>query len=350
MQYWNEIVKNLTPYIPGEQPRDVQNLIKLNTNENPYPASPKVIQAINNIDTNCLRLYPDALWHSLRNTIASRYDFPDAAVFCGNGSDEVLSVIFKTFFNPKDVIVIPYPNYSLYETLAQLHNVDVEYSESHSDFTVDFENILSRPSKAVFLSNPNAPTGIYIPKPEIKAFLDQYKGLVIMDEAYMEFADDYCFLYDVMNYDNILITRTFSKGYSLASLRIGYAVGNPDLIKGMMQVKDSYNLNLISQVAAEAAFKDTEYYEEVFRKIRKTRRETIQTLTDMGYTVYPSQSNYVFCKPPEQLKAEQVYQYLKGKGIFVRYFAKRRVEDYLRISIGTDKEMQTLFKALNELT
>ena len=347
-KYWNNNIKNMMPYVPGFQPELKDNLIKLNTNENPYPPSPKVIEAIKVLTGDLLRFYPKSDWEDLRKAISEVYSCNLKQVFCGNGSDEVLSLIFRCFTNSGDSVLFTYPTYSLYATLAEISGIDYSYVETKDDFSIDFDVIKNMDYKLAFIANPNAPTGRIEPLSFIKDFAASFKGLVIIDEAYIDFSDSpdgFTSLNLINDYSNIIVLRTFSKSYSLCGIRAGYAFANEDLISAMMIAKDSYNLDLLAQAGAKAAVLDQAWMKNNAQKIINTRKETQQKLISMGFEVIPSQANFLFATHPD-LDTLSVYNELIKNNIYVRYFNKPRIANYLRISIGTDNQMGILLGKL----
>ncbi len=352
MKYWNTNLKNLSPYIPGEQPKSTDQIIKLNTNENPYPPSPSVIDYLANINPDNLVLYPDPAWTKLRSVIAERYGIPDEQIFCGNGSDEILSLIFRSFLSPEDEILIPYPNYTLYETLAQGYGIKYHYIQSDDDLIISMDSLSEKDSKAVFFSNPNAPTGHYYDLDTISAFCKEYKGLFILDEAYIDFSEKgsgitKSGLQLLDQLDNLIVLRTFSKSFSLAGIRAGYAFASPSLIEGMMRMKDSYNLSLLTQEIAYKAFQDYSYMEANAQKIMSNREYLKGKLQTLGFQSTDSKSNFLFVTHPDY-SAKILFQQLKDLGILVRYFDQPRLTDYLRVTIGHKDQLDTLISTLKD--
>ena len=333
-----ESVQRLEAYTPGEQPK-AKNVVKLNTNENPYPPSPKCAAVLKNFDLDRLRRYPDPVFTELRAELAKLNGAKPENIFVGNGSDEVLSVAAKTFVEDDEAIGSLDPSYSLYKTLADIRNVPwvgVEVSGIRK-----FDD----PKVALFLwTNPNAPTGVFAPKKQIAEFAKKFKGVVIVDEAYADFAKENCMDMAVKRGNaNLMVMRTFSKSYSLAGLRVGYCVGPVELIDAMYKVKDSYNIDALAQAVALAAVKDQRWMLKNTAKVVKTRAWFAAELEKRGWDVLPSEANFVFAKPPAGNAAE-IFAELKKRNVFVRYFSAPKTADRLRITIGTDAQMKTLLK------
>ena len=333
-----ESVRRLEAYTPGEQPK-AKNVVKLNTNENPYPPSPKCAAVLKNFDLDRLRRYPDPVFTELRAELAKLNGCKPENIFVGNGSDEVLSVAAKTFVEDDEAIGSLDPSYSLYKTLADIRNVPwvgVEVSGIRK-----FDD----PKVALFLwTNPNAPTGVFAPKKQIAAFAKKFKGVVIVDEAYADFAKENCMDMAVKRGNaKLMVMRTFSKSYSLAGLRVGYCVGPVELIDAMYKVKDSYNIDALAQAVALAAVKDQRWMLKNTAKVVKTRAWFAAELEKRGWDVLPSEANFVFAKPPAGNAAE-IFTALKKRNVFVRYFSAPKTAERIRITIGTDAQMKTLLK------
>ena len=336
-------VRRLEAYTPGEQPK-AKNVVKLNTNENPYPPSPKCAAVLKGFDLDRLRRYPDPEFAALRQELAKLNRTRPENVFVGNGSDEILALAAKAFVENDEQIGSLDPSYSLYKTLAAIR--DVKWVGQ------DLASHVSRlPSKAsLFLwTNPNAPTGTLAEPKSIAAFARRFRGVVIVDEAYADFSRANCMgLATAAKNRNIIVMRTFSKSYSLAGLRVGYCVGPKDLIAALYKVKDSYNVDAIAQAVALAAVKDQRWMRANVAKVVKTRRWFTAELERRGWDVLPSESNFVFARPPRR-NAASLFAALRARNIFVRYFRGPKTGDRLRVTIGTDVQMKKLLKALDEL-
>lgn len=348
-KYWSDIAKKIKPYVPGEQPREGQ-FIKLNTNENPYPPSPRVIEAIDNYDKKRLRLYPDAECYVLRETIARYYSLEKDQVFIGNGSDEVLAFAFMAFFTPGKTILFPDISYSFYPVYSQLFSLDYRMVELDEDFNVPVQKFLT-PNHGIVISNPNAPTTKYLDNDSIIKILEYNKdSVVIMDEAYIDYGGDS--MVELVNkYPNLLIIQTMSKSRALAGLRVGWALGSSELIEGINRIKNSFNsytIDSIAQAAATAAIMDEEYFGRIRAKVINTRERISGILSEMGFKVAQSRANFLFINHPE-IDAETIFKELRTRGILVRYFKKPRIDNYLRVSIGTDDEMDQLIRSLGDI-
>ncbi len=334
-------IKKLVGYVPGEQPKS-REVVKLNTNENPYPPSPKCAAVLSSFNLDNLRRYPDPNCSALAKAIAEANGTTPDRVFIGNGSDEILALAARVFVENDESIGSLDPSYSLYKTLAAIR--DVKW------VGVPSPSLSLPPSCSLFLwTNPNAPTGEFAEPKAIATFAKRFRGVVIVDEAYADFACGNCMsLAAASRNRNVIVMRTFSKSYSLAGLRVGYCVGPKDLIAALYKAKDSYNVDAVAQAVALVAFRDCAYHGKTVAKVVKTRKAFSQSLVKRGWDVIPSESNFVFAKPPAKAKAKDVFAYLKGRNIFVRYFPGRLTGDRLRITIGTDGQMETLLAALDD--
>lgn len=348
-RYWSETVKSLEPYVPGEQPQD-KKYIKLNTNENPYPPSPHVIEAIKQAANEKLKLYPEPTCKELRAVIAQYYNLKPEQVFAGNGSDEILAFSFLAFFNPGQPIFFPDITYSFYKVYAELFHIDYQLVPLDSEFTVPIKLLLAD-NGGILLPNPNAPTGKYLPLDSIKNILEHNKDkVVIIDEAYIDFGGESAVQF-IPEYPNLLVIQTFSKSRSLAGLRVGFALGHEDLIEGLDRIKNSinsYTLDRLALIGAQEAIKDRSYFEQTRSKIIKTREQVSKRLAEMGFKVIDSKANFLFISYP-LFSAAHLFQLLKERGILVRYFNKPRIDSFLRVTIGTDEEMEAFLKVIKEI-
>ncbi len=346
MSYFRTNIEKMSGYMPGEQPKD-GIYIKLNTNENPYPPSSQVLNAIKGAANENLRLYPDPIATAARIKIAEILGTKPERIMAGNGSDDLLSIIIRSFAGQGDKVVFPYPSYMLYKTLAELQDgiaCAIDFTETYSlpqDFIV-------QGAKVTFIANPNSPSGTMISSQEISRIASEMDGVLVVDEAYADFADDNC-LSLVEQHNNILILRTLSKSYSLAGIRLGFCIAQESLIQGMMKVKDSYNVDRLSIDAVVAALDDQKSMKANVERIKETRRYLTGYLRDMGFFVYPSQTNFILAQCMKEVSAHTLYQTLKSRKILVRYFNLRRLDDCLRITIGTREEIDILLKNLKEL-
>lgn len=347
---WSRRCQGLTPYVAGEQPQG-RTFIKLNTNENPYPPSPRVIEAIVREAGAGLRLYPDPACSSLRAAIGERFGLRSDQVFVGNGSDEVLALAFRAFFDEDRPIRVPALSYSFYPVFCDLYDLRYETVPLAPDFSIPPAPFLEA-SGGVVLANPNAPTGRDMEFADLTAIIAADPDrVVIVDEAYVDFgARSTVELID--QYPNLLVVRTFSKSGALAGLRVGYALGSAHLIEGLCRVRDSFNsypVDRLAQAGAEAAIREREYYREITDKIIATRTWTVRRLEELGAEVCPSRANFLFVRFPG-VSGKTLLDALREKGILVRWWNRPEIQDYLRISVGTDRDMEDLCQALEEIT
>ncbi len=350
-RFWSKNITNLTPYTPGEQPQ-VTNLIKLNTNENPYGPSPKVIEAIANATTAELRKYPDPNASVLKHSIANFYGLQRNQVFVGNSSDEVLGHTFQALLKHDDPLLFPDITYSFYPVYCNLFGINYHTVALRNDFRIDI-NDFSQPNGGIVFANPNAPTGIVLELDKVETLLrNNAESVVVVDEAYVDFAQPQPSAITLIDqYPNLLVVQTLSKARSLAGLRVGLACGNADLIEALERVKNSFHPYALSRLAiagASAAFADTAYFTETCQKIIATRQRITPALQKLGFDVLPSSANFIFAKHGHKPAAE-IFQTLRERGILTRYFNKPRINEYVRISIGTDAEMDALIIALCEI-
>lgn len=347
-----ERMKNLNPYTPGEQPQDGQ-YIKLNTNENPYPPTPKIKDFLADFEINKLRLYPEPTSKELREAIAIAEGLSPENVFIGNGSDEVLSFVFYAFFDgSKGHLLFPEHTYSFYPVYSDFYNIPYKRIRLEKDFSINIDGFLKKKSTGIIIPNPNAPTGIFLGIPLIRNLLESYSSnsLVAIDEAYIGFGGESAALL-TKEFDNLLIIRTLSKSSSLAGLRLGYALGSKQLINALSAVKDSFNsypVDRIAQKCGELSIKDSCYSERVLQRIISTRDNFSQKIASLGWEVLPSKANFIFTRKPG-LDGKTIYERLKKRMILVRHFNKAGISDYVRITIGTDAEMEYLLKTMATL-
>ncbi|WP_343781410.1 histidinol-phosphate transaminase [Alkalibacillus silvisoli] len=348
-KFWSRTAIEANPYVPGEQPYEV-DIVKLNTNENPYPPSPKALEAMKQMVNSDLRKYPTPTVNSLKNVIADRESVNYEQVFVGNGSDEVLAFAFQTFFEPNEAIKFPDITYSFYPVYAKLYKIPYQEVPLQEDFTIDVEG-MKRSTGGVIFPNPNAPTGIALPIESIEEILQgNSNNVVIIDEAYVEFgAESAVQLVDY--YPNLLITKTLSKSHALAGIRVGYAIGHVKLIEGIERVKNSFNsytMDRISIKGAEAALRDEAYYANVLDQVVKTRSWVKESLKELGFLVLNSNANFVFVQPVG-IEASVLYRMMKKEGIYLRYFNKPNLDSYIRITIGTNEEMEELVRKVERV-
>ncbi|WP_189519989.1 histidinol-phosphate transaminase, partial [Kushneria pakistanensis] len=349
-KFWSPGVAALTPYVPGEQPR--QRMIKLNTNENPYPPARGVEHVLRHFSCEQLRRYPDPESLALRDMLARTYNVNREQVFVGNGSDEVLAFAFRAFFQREgEALSIPAHTYSFYPVYCQLYGIELEKIALNDRWEVALEQFPEKGHAGIAFANPNAPTGHAHSRQAIRSLLErQRERVVLVDEAYFGFGSESAVPL-VEEYPNLLVTGTFSKSRSLAGMRIGFAIGSRALIEGLERIKDSFNSYPIDPLASAvgiAALEDTQHYNECCRAVMATRERTAQALKDLDIEVLPSQANFLFARP-RQHAADAVAAHLRSCGILVRHFATSGLAEWLRISIGTDREMMALVDALQAM-
>ncbi|MER2538294.1 MAG: histidinol-phosphate transaminase [Azonexus sp.] len=350
-RFWSQVVQDLTPYIPGEQPK-IANLIKLNTNENPFPPSPKVLAAIQaelGDDAARLRLYPDPNADLLKGAIAKNYAVTTQQIFVGNGSDEVLAHVFMALLKHDQPILFPDITYSFYPVYCGLYGVDYETVPLAEDFSINPGDYCGRPNGSIIFPNPNAPTGCLLALAAIEEILKANPdSVVVVDEAYVDFGGESAIRL-VNRYDNLLVVHTLSKSRSLAGMRVGFAVGHPALIEALERVKNSFNsypLDRLAIVAAVAAIEDEAYFEQCCNAVIATREKLAAELRSLGFEVLPSAANFIFARHPQRDAAEMA-KALREKSIIVRHFKLPRIDQFLRITVGTDAECQALTQTLH---
>ncbi|MBU3725810.1 MAG: histidinol-phosphate transaminase [Burkholderiaceae bacterium] len=356
-EFWSKVVRGLSPYTPGEQPK-IDGLIKLNTNENPYPPSAKAYSAIQAISADSLRLYPDPESTDLCRAIGTACGVPADHVFVGNGSDEVLAFVFQGLLASRPTVmgqhdgplVFPDITYSFYPTYCGLYGVDYQLVPLESDFSLDL-NRIPESARAVIFPNPNAPTGRGLARDAIEAFATARPNrLVVVDEAYVDFGAESCVPL-TLHHKNILVTQSFSKSRALAGLRVGFAIGHPELLDALNRIKNSFNSYPIDRLAAAgaaASILDTEWFEANRGKVMKSRATLVAGLEALGFEVVPSQANFVFTRHPK-VEGAMLAQQLRERKILVRHFAKPRIDQYLRITVGTDAQVAALIEALGDI-
>lgn len=348
MKLWEDKIRHVLPYVPGEQPKQ-SNVIKLNTNENPYPPAPGVREKMAGLDADRLMLYPDPASSRLVESIADFYGVESNQVFAGVGSDDVISMAFLTFFNSDKPILFPDITYSFYSVWADVYRIPYTQIPLGKDFRINPDDY-KIPCGGVIFPNPNAPTSLYMPLAGVEEIIKANRDvIVIVDEAYIDFGGESA-LKLIDKYDNLLIVQTFSKSRSMAGLRIGYAIGNKELIKALNDVKysvNSYTMNYPSIVLGSEAIKDREYFGKTVCRIKATRESFCERLAGLGFKFPESSANFVFASHPEH-SAKKLFEELKKNNIFVRYFDKPGIDNYLRITIGTDEQMDILYSFLKE--
>ncbi len=346
MRKWEKLIRKVEPYVPGEQPKS-ENVVKLNTNENPYPPSPKVMECLKQIDQ--LRKYPDPAASELVRAIADYKGLKESQVFVGVGSDDVLAMAFMTFFNGEDPILFPDITYSFYDVWADLFRIPYERLALDEDFLIRKEDY-RRPNGGIIFPNPNAPTGVAMALYDVEDILaHNQETIVIVDEAYVDFGGVTAQpLLD--KYDNLLVVQTFSKSRSMAGMRIGYAMGSERLIRAINDVKysfNSYTMNQPSILLGKASIEDEAYFQETRAKIMETREWFKKEMKDLGFSFPDSSANFIFARH-ESVPAREIFEAARKENVYVRYFPKARIDNYLRITIGTREEMQKLLDFLRE--
>ncbi|ASQ49063.1 histidinol-phosphate transaminase [Leptotrichia sp. oral taxon 498] len=354
-KFWNDKIKEIEPYVPGEQPKD-KKYIKLNTNENPYSPSKKVIEKIKSMNLKDLKLYPDPDVSELRKVIAEYFSqkiderITKEQIFVGNGSDEVLALIFMTFFNKGDKVYYPDITYSFYPVYADLFDLKEVKIPLNKNFEIEIDKYFGLDGH-IIITNPNAPTSIALKLNEIEKIVkNNPTQLVVIDEAYVDFGAESSVKL-VNKYDNVLVVQTFSKSRSFAGMRLGYAIGSENIIEGLNRLKFSFNSYTIDRISIEAgieSFKDDEYFVKTNAKIIETREKTVKKLKELGFKVLNSSANFIFISH-NKVFAGDLYKNLKDNGVLVRYFAKDRIDNYLRVTIGTDEDMEIFIEKLNKL-
>jgi len=351
-RFWSPVVQTLTPYVPGEQPQ-MERLVKLNTNESPYGPSPMALAAINQQNTDDLRLYPDPEGAALKKAIADLHGLDPKQVFLGNGSDEVLAHVFLGLLKQTKTIQFPDITYSFYPVYCKLFGIDYQTVPLGPDFGVKTEDFKT-PNGGIIFPNPNAPTGRAIPRSDIEALLRRNTdSVVVIDEAYVDYGTESCIplLRGSTCPENLLVVHTLSKSRALAGLRVGFAVGHPDLIEGLERVKNSFNsypLGRLAQAGAIAAIQDQAHLESTSKKVIQTRERLVTELSVLGFDTLPSTANFIFTRHPKHAGVK-LYQALRDRGIIVRHFKSPRIEEFLRITIGTDDQTNELIAALKEI-
>ncbi|HHP0287505.1 histidinol-phosphate transaminase [Acinetobacter baumannii] len=351
MRFWSPEVRELEPYVPGEQPK-IQNLLKLNTNENPYPPSPKVVEAVQAVlheQADVLRLYPDPDATALKQAIAKQQNINVSQVFVGNGSDEVLAHIFKAFFLQDEPILYPDITYSFYPVYSQFFGTKTKEIPLNENFEIDVRDY-TLPNGGVIITNPNAPTSIALSLAEIEQVLQANPDrVVVIDEAYVDFGAESAVSL-INRYENLVVCQTTSKSRSLAGLRVGFAIAQSHLIAALEAVKNSFNsypIDRFAIAAAVASFEDQAYFEEQCQKVITSREKLVRDLTELGFNVLPSKANFIFATH-SQHDAGQLAQKLREQGIIVRYFNKPRINQFLRITVGTDEQNARLVQTLKQ--
>ncbi len=347
MAYFRKNIDAMSGYEPGEQPPPGSRLIKLNTNENPYPPSPEVLNALHKLDGELLRRYPDPTAERFRQSVSKALNVSPDWVLVGNGSDDLLNIIVRACVEPGQKVVYPTPTYVLYQTLAQIQDAKLTEIPYGEDFNLPIDRLVEADGAVTFVASPNSPSGHTVSIELLDQLALHLSGVLVIDEAYVDFAAANS-LELVQRHSNVVVLRTLSKGYSLAGLRLGFAVANPGLLEGLIKVKDSYNVDAIACLLGTAAIEDQSYKIANAEKIKTSRCKMASDLKQLSFRVWPSQANFLLVQFPKG-DAKHLYLALKAQGILVRYFKQPLLEDKLRITVGTDEQNDTLIKALAEL-
>ena len=347
MSFFRPAVDTLQPYVPGRQPAAGARIVKLNTNENPYPPSPRALAALAAIEGDELRRYPNPVSQELRQAVADTLDVDPAWVLAGNGSDDLLTMLVRSVTGPGRPVVYPVPTYVLYRTLAGIQEAPVVEVPFDDDFVLPVAALAEAGGALTFVANPNSPSGTAAPIPTLAYLADSIEGLLVIDEAYAAFADANA-LDLVRRRPNVVILRTLSKSHGLAGLRLGYAIAPPPVIEGLVKVKDSYNVGAVANRVGAAAIRDTAYTQRVADRIADSRRTLAEGLGQLGWRVWPSQANFLLARPPAG-DAARIHRGLEKLGILVRYFDEPALAETLRITVGTGEQHATLFDALRQI-
>ena len=347
MTYFRDNIEAMSAYVPGEQPPPGAKVIKLNTNENPYPPAPAAMAILRDFDADLLRRYPHPLAERFRLRVAEVLGVPVDWVLSGNGSDDLVTMIGRACAGPGRPVAYAVPTFEFYITQAQIQaakRVEADYDEQYN---LPVDELLAAEPAVTFVASPNSPSGTAVPRQQLGRLASGLSGVLVIDEAYVDFADGDA-LELVRRHENVLVLRTLSKGYSLAGLRLGYAVANPGLLAGLMKVKDIYNVSAVACAVGAAAMEDQAHKAANAEKVKASREALRGQLQRLGFNVWPSQANFLLARPPEG-DAEGLYEALKARGILVRYFKHRRLVDKLRITVGTDEQNAALVGALSDL-
>ncbi len=347
MKYWNTRLRDSGEYVPGEQPDDPDEYIKLNTNESPFPPPGPVLEAIRKKCDGNLRRYPNATAEPLREAVAVKNRIDPDNVFIANGSDEIFTLILRGFIDPDQRAAYPYPSYSLYYTLSEINGIPYDTVDLNMDFSYDLTCYLGGGYRLVIISNPNNPTGSYCPVADIRKFLKKFDGLLVVDEAYIDFYGGSA-VELIKDFDNLIVTRSFSKSYSLAGMRVGMALAHRDIIRGFMKIKDSYNVDTLAMAGALASLEEPRGFKYNMDMIRNNKEYLEERLGGMGFVIVPSRANFIFTRH-SRIASEELYRKLKERKILVRHFPERISADYIRISIGSMMEIKKLIGELEAI-
>lgn len=347
MTYFRPNIQAMAAYIPGEQPKPGSQIIKLNSNENPYLPSPMVMEVLQKFDSEWLRRYPNAYAEEFRQAASKVLAVPRDWIIVGNGSDELLSVVMRACAEPGRKVVYPTPTYVLYRTLAHIQAAEIIEIPYTEDYDLPVEELIASDGAVTFVATPNSPSGHIVPVNDLEKLASNISGVLVIDEAYVDFTDQ-CVLELINKFENVISIRTLSKGYSLAGVRLGFGIASPKVLSGLYQVKDSYNIDAIACAVGAAAMSDQGYKDACVQKIKASRTKLAKDLKQLGFRVWNSEANFLLVQPPGG-NAEYLYLQLKAQGILVRYFKQPRLDDKLRITVGTDEQNQVLVERLTAL-
>lgn len=349
MSYFRPAITAMKGYVPGEQPKPGTPIIKLNTNENPYPPSPKAMEVLRHLDSEWLRRYPDPFAREFCHAVSEALGVPSDWIIVGNGSDDLLNLLVRACAEGRDrQVVYPMPTYVLYRTLSAMQPAEAMEIPYLVDFQLPIDDLVAANGAITFIASPNSPSGHSVPLSDLRQLASQVTGVLVVDEAYVDFAE-YSALPLVQEFENVIVLRTLSKGYSLAGLRLGFGIANPKLLEGLFKVKDSYNIDAIATLVGAAAMRDQAYKNACAEKVKVSRAKLAVDLKQLGFTVADSQANFLLATSSRN-QAEHLYIALKERGILVRYFNQPGLNDKLRITVGNDEQNQTLIEALVSLT
>ena len=348
MNYFRPAIARMQGYTPGEQPKPGTPVIKLNTNENPYPPSPKALEVLRNLDSEWLRRYPDPYSRDFCQAVSEALSVPADWIIVTNGSDDMLNILIRACAEGKErKVVYPMPSYVLYRTLASLQAAEVVEVSYGLDYRLPIDELIAANGAVTLIATPNSPSGHIVSLVDLRQLASKVSGILAIDEAYVDFAD-YSALSLVSEFDNVIILRTLSKGYSLAGLRLGFGIANPKLISGLFKVKDSYNVDALAILVGTAAMKDQQHKNACGSKVKRSRSKLAVDLRNIGFDVRDSHGNFLLVTPPNN-EAAAIYQFLKQQNILVRYFNLPGLDDKLRITVGTEKQNQKLLQAIDLL-
>ncbi|WP_414548543.1 histidinol-phosphate transaminase [Anabaena sp. CCY 0017] len=345
--YFRSNIDAMASYVPGEQPQRGIEVIKLNSNENPYPPSPAVLAVLKNIEGEWLRRYPEPLGGEFRRAASKVLGVPSDWIIVGNGSDEVLNLVIRACTEPGRRVVYPIPTYVLYVTLTQMQAAELVEIPYRENYQLPVEEIIAANGSVTFIASPNSPSGHIVPINDLRELAKRLSGVIVIDEAYVDFAEENA-LALVKEYENVIVIRTLSKGYSLAGLRLGFGVANPKLLHGLFKVKDSYNIDAIACALGTAAITDQDYKNACAAKVKASRTQLATDLKKLNFQVWDSQTNFLLVQPPQE-NAEYLYQQLKERHILVRYFPQPGLDNKLRITVGTEAQNQVLIETLTQI-